>query len=81
VQLLLKHKADVNHDRGKESTYPSPLFAAVWTGKTAIVRVLLEAGAKTDLKDKDGRTALQHAVRNEYKEIEALLRDCKPKTS
>ncbi|HEX8884751.1 MAG TPA: ankyrin repeat domain-containing protein, partial [Noviherbaspirillum sp.] len=81
VQLLLKHKADVNHDPGKESTYPSPLFAAVWTGKTAIVRVLLEAGAKTDLKDKDGRTALQHAVRNEYKEIEALLRDCKPKTS
>lgn len=81
VQLLLKHKADVNHDPGKESTYPSPLFAAVCMGNTAIVRVLLEAGAKTDLKDKDGRTALQHAVRSEHKEIEALLRDCKPKTS
>ncbi len=81
VQLLLKHKADVNHDPGKRSTYPSPLFAAVCMGKTAIVRVLLEAGAKTDLKDKDGRTALQHAVRNEQKEIEALLRNGSPKTS
>jgi len=81
VQLLLKHKADVNHDPGKESTYPSPLFAAVCMGKTAIVRVLLEAGAKTDLKDKDGRTALQHAVKNEHKEIEALLCNGSPKTS
>ncbi|MFS0755599.1 ankyrin repeat domain-containing protein [Noviherbaspirillum sp. 1P10PC] len=81
VQLLLKHKADVNHDPGKESAYPSPLFAAVWTGKTAIVRVLLEAGAKTDLKDRDGRTALQHAVKNEYREIEALLRNGGPKTA
>jgi len=77
----LKHKADVNHDPGKESAYPSPLFAAVWTGKTAIVRVLLEAGAKTDLKDRDGRTALQHAVKNEYREIEALLRNGGPKTA
>ena len=81
VQLLLRHKADVNHDPGKQSTYPSPLLAAVCMGKTAIVRVLLEAGAKPDLKDKDGRTPLQHAVRNEHKDIEALLRNCNSKTT
>jgi ankyrin repeat protein len=71
----------VNHNPGEKSHYPSPLFAAAGTGATAIVRLLLEAGAKHDLKDKDGRTPLQHAIRNEYKEIEALLRNCNPKTS
>jgi ankyrin repeat protein len=50
-------------------------------GRTAIARLLPEAGAKHDLKDKDGRTPLQHAIRNQYKDIEALLRNCNPKTA
>jgi len=76
VQFLLKHKADVNHDHGKPSQYPGALFAAACTGQTDMVRLLLEAGAKHDLRDKEGRTPLQHAVRNEYKEITSLLRGC-----
>lgn len=81
VQLLLNHKANVNHDPGEESHYPSALFAAICTGQAGIVRLLLQAGAKTDLRDKDGRTPLQHAIKNEYREIEALLRNCNTKIS
>lgn len=42
--------------------------------------LLLHAGAKTDLRDEDGRTPLQHAIKNEYRGIEALLRNCNTKS-
>lgn len=47
-------------------------MAAAAHGHTDAVRLLLEARAKHDLRDKDSRTPLQHAIRNEHKEIEAL---------
>jgi ankyrin repeat protein len=37
------------------------------------VRLLTEAGADVDLADGDGVTALQHARRRGYREIERLL--------
>jgi ankyrin repeat protein len=38
-----------------------------------IVRLLLDAGARRDLADRDGVTPLEHARRAGYSELEALL--------
>jgi uncharacterized protein len=56
AQLLLESGADVNKisvDRGY-----SPLMDAVQKGDPAMVSLLLDRGAKTNLKSKDGQTAL-----------------------
>jgi ankyrin repeat protein len=57
------------------------LFFAAESGRTDVVRYLLEHGAKTDVKDDMGRTAIDVAsgnrgerVENESSEIVALLR-------
>jgi ankyrin repeat protein len=39
-----------------------------------IVRILVRAGARRDIPDHDGVTALEHAERRGYDEIAALLR-------
>lgn len=49
------------------------LHDAVWHGHTSTVRVLVEAGVRTDLRGLDGRTALDMAREYGYEEIVALL--------
>lgn len=38
-----------------------------------VVRILLAAGARRDLADQNGVTALQHAQRTGYRELAAIL--------
>jgi hypothetical protein len=38
-----------------------------------IVRILLGVGARRDIADKNGVTALQHAQRKGYRELAAIL--------
>ena len=40
-----------------------------------VVRQLLEAGADPDIRDREGRTALQNAERLGFAEIAELIRD------
>ena len=56
VEYLCRHGADVN--RGQRS---SSLHYAACFGRPAIVRLLLSYGANVDLRDEDGRTALDKA--------------------
>ena len=58
VVYLLNADADPNlADNGGIT----PLMVASHYGDTKIVRKLLEHGAKRDLKDKEGRTAVDYA--------------------
>ncbi|CAF2952123.1 unnamed protein product [Rotaria sp. Silwood2] len=56
VEYLCRHGADVN--RGQRS---SSLHYAACFGRPPIVRILLKYGANIDLRDEDGRTALDKA--------------------
>ncbi len=51
----------------------TPLAIASWNGDAQIVMDLLRAGADPSIKDKKGKTALEHATSQEQTEIVALL--------
>jgi uncharacterized protein len=61
VQLCLEHGADVNAAETVDAGGDTALHIAAGKGYDRIVQVLLERGAKTDIKDKQGRTALDVA--------------------
>jgi hypothetical protein len=52
----------------------APLTAACEAGHEAIMRMLLSRGAKWELQNSVGKTALFYAVRNEHATCEAALR-------
>ena len=52
----------------------TPLMAASFNGKPEVVRVLLAAGADKDLRDNDGKTALDLAIEWKKDACAALLR-------
>lgn len=59
VQQLIAEGADVNeHDAGSDNY---PIIIAAWKGYTAITQLLLAAGARVDVLDGGGATAL-HAT-------------------
>jgi hypothetical protein len=51
----------------------TPLMAACWMGREAVVRLLLLCGAKQELKNDGGRTALLVAVQHNQPSVIALL--------
>lgn len=55
TKLLLKHKADINAcgEYGKTA-----LHNAAYNRRLSVVKLLLESGAKTEIKDNDGLTVL-----------------------
>ena len=61
VELCLKHGADVNAVETADAGGSTALHIAAGKGADRIVQALLERGAKTDIKDKQGRTALDVA--------------------
>lgn len=61
VKLLIGLGADVNKEREEYRDTPL-MWAATW-GQADIIRVLLENGAKTGVKNEDGDTALTLASR------------------
>lgn len=59
IEALLKRKADVNL-RDEESGETALMYAAKYSS-SEVVKVLLDAGAEMNAKDKEGRTALSIA--------------------
>lgn len=55
---LLDHGADINAQAINGFT---PLHDAAWVGDYPLVKMLVERGARTDIKNNDGQTALQCA--------------------
>ncbi|GAB3846895.1 hypothetical protein GCM10028822_07550 [Hymenobacter terrigena] len=70
VQLLLRHKAQVNQADAFKAT---ALMAAVGKGNKAMVELLLSAGADARAKDDEGKDALALAKEGGNKEIIVLL--------
>ncbi|MDE1151393.1 MAG: ankyrin repeat domain-containing protein [Micavibrio sp.] len=59
VPMILSMKADIN---ARDEDGRTPLMHAVLAGKGDIVKTLLLAGAKSNLTDKRGMSALDHAA-------------------
>jgi hypothetical protein len=70
VQLLLKHKAQVNQPDAFKAT---ALMAAAGKGNKALVELLLASGADARAKDNDGKDALALAKESGNPEIVKLL--------
>ena len=62
---------DLNHPDNDGDT---PLMRASYCGKPEVVRVLLAAGADKDLRNNDGKTALDYAIEEKKDACAALLR-------
>ena len=71
-QCLIQNQADI--DVG-DSRYCTPLMQASCNNDVKKVAMLIENGAKVDLQDVDGNTALHHAVLNSY---DSLGFECTP---
>lgn len=67
VKLLLKNGADVN---ARNKSHKTPLHKAAKAGHPKVIEILLKHGAKKDLKDDRGRTALQYATSTKHNDIE-----------
>jgi ankyrin repeat protein len=75
-RLLLDHGANVNEmviEPGWPGHGRTPLHWAVMGGHVEVVRLLLSRGAKVNIKDEDGKTALDLAREKRDREIIALL--------
>ena len=74
IHLLLDHGADVNvQDESWLKTGRTPLMYAVLQGDAALVQAFLIKGARQDMKDKDGETALSLAKKDGLEYIAQLL--------
>lgn len=74
IRILLEAGADPNLTYDSINT--TPLMAAVTLRKIDAIRLLLENGAKLDIKNSQGQTALDLAIKqNAGHDIEVLLRN------
>lgn len=74
IDVLLENGADVNvQDESWLKTGRTPLMYAVLRGDAALVQALLARGARKDLKNKDGDTALALAKKEKLEYITQLL--------
>jgi uncharacterized protein len=76
VRRVVKTGVDVNHvnDLGWTALLEAVILGDGGADHQEIVRILLGAGARRDIADKDGVLPLQHAERRGYDEIAELLR-------
>ncbi len=76
VRLLLQHGAKINE---KNNAGETALLRACqpWSSNTAMIRVLLEAGADPNIGDKDGETPLHKITNSNKMEAARLLLDHK----
>ncbi|MDX5347507.1 MAG: ankyrin repeat domain-containing protein [Hymenobacteraceae bacterium] len=75
AKKLLKIGADPNVVDSKDKR--TPLYYAIWKGNLEMVKVLLEHGAKLDVKDNYGVSPYKYAKRRKEKEIVSLLKQYK----
>ncbi|MBA4389946.1 MAG: hypothetical protein C0399_03310 [Syntrophus sp. (in: bacteria)] len=74
IRILLENGADVNvQDESWLKTGRTPLMYAVMQGDAALVQTFLAKGARLDLKNKDGDTALSLAKKDGLEYIAQLL--------
>ncbi|KAK3240044.1 hypothetical protein CYMTET_50081 [Cymbomonas tetramitiformis] len=76
VKLLLDTGADVNGTT--KAGNATSLQRAAYTGKTEVVRFLLQRGANAMLQDSDGETALHKASTNGHVDTTRALLDACP---
>ncbi len=72
ARILLNNGADANFPNGYDEA-PLTRFVRLLGGRTSMISLLLEAGAKIDRQDKRGWTAMHHAVRERKNEVVTLL--------
>ena len=70
AQTLLQYKADPN---ARNAAGVTPLMIAAHKNQDMIISLLLKAGAKADVKDDEGKTALQIAKENDAQKAIAML--------
>jgi ankyrin repeat protein len=75
VRALLQTDVDVDHvnDLGWTALLEAVILGDGGLAHQEIVRLLVAAGARTDLADRDGVTPLEHGRSRGYDEIAALL--------
>jgi ankyrin repeat protein len=71
VEMFLSYGADPNIAHKTAGT--TPLIQAVFKADVRLVKLFLEHGADLDLKDNQGRTALDIAKKKNYLEVIDLL--------
>ena len=71
-ELLLRYGVNVNPIRNDEHIHRPPLSGVAANGNAAVTRMLIEAGADVNARDRRG-TALHQAARNGHDQIVALL--------
>jgi len=53
----------------------TPLHRAAFQGDIQIVKLLLDAGARPDIKDSDGQTAFHKAIQEGHEDVAVVLRE------
>lgn len=69
INYLFENNVDVN----KSCSDTTPLMYAAMYGYTDTVKLFLKKGAKKEVKDRNGKTAKDHALENKHLETAALL--------
>jgi ankyrin repeat protein len=68
ARLLLSAEPNVRSKTGKTA-----IWAAIFTGDVEMIKAFLDAGARVDIRDNNGETALEHAIDFAPEEIVELL--------
>jgi len=76
TRALLDYKADI--EAADDQFGRTPLMYAAHGGNYNVASILLDHGARTDVMDKDQRTALQIAIDNQHRTIINLLEKNQP---
>jgi len=82
IRILLENGADVNvQDESWRETRLTPLMYAVMQGDASLVQAFLAKGARPDLKNRDGETALSLAKKEGLEYIAQLLQQTESGTN
>jgi len=80
ISLTLNNKSEEEYQivemflsRGADPNISLPLMAAAYKGDVRLVKLLLEYGVDPNLKDNQGRTALDMAIKKQQQEVIDLL--------